>query len=137
MCHWETLVGQFWMQKSSKNVIIDFLFTKPIEVADISGKGHCVLLAERLILNVLARCSGVATGATRIQKNLNQLGWKGSLAGTRKTTPGFRLVEKYGLMVANVDPHRYDLGSMVKIQCPSHRNHYPLKCERLLGHVER
>lgn len=84
-----------------------------LEVAHVDGKGYCVLLAERLILNVLARCSGVATRAHRIQSKLAQLGWNGSLAGTRKTTPGFRLVEKYGLMVANVDPHRYDLGSMV------------------------
>ncbi len=82
-------------------------------MAHINGRGQCVLLAERLILNVLARCSGVATRAGRIQKQLRQFGWNGSLAGSRKTTPGFRLVEKYGLMVANVDPHRYDLGSMV------------------------
>ncbi|XP_037047820.1 nicotinate-nucleotide pyrophosphorylase [carboxylating]-like isoform X2 [Bradysia coprophila] len=87
-----------------------------IEVAHITGKGHCVLLAERLILNVLARCSGVSTRAGRIQKSLTKQGWNGSLAGSRKTTPGFRLVEKYGLMVANVDPHRYDLGSMVMLK---------------------
>lgn len=84
-----------------------------VEVAYVSGKGHCVLLAERLILNIISRCSGVATRAQRVQTKLTQLGWKGSLAGTRKTTPGFRLVEKYGLIVAHVDPHRYDLGSMV------------------------
>lgn len=77
------------------------------------GKARCVLLAERLILNILARCSGVSTRAGRIKKKLTEVGWKGSLAGSRKTTPGFRLVEKYGLMVAGVDPHRYDLGSMV------------------------
>lgn len=82
-------------------------------MAHVEGKGHCVLLAERLILNVLARCSGVASRAKRIQSKLTETGWHGSLAGSRKTTPGFRLVEKYGLMVANVDPHRYDLGSMV------------------------
>lgn len=84
-----------------------------LEAAYVSGKGHCVLLAERLILNIISRCSGVATRAQRIQTKLTALGWEGSLAGSRKTTPGFRLVEKYGLMVANVDPHRYDLGSMV------------------------
>lgn len=84
-------------------------------MAYVDGEGRSVLLAERLILNVLARCSGVATRARRIQSHLTQLGWNGSLAGSRKTTPGFRLVEKYGLMVANVDPHRYDLGSMVML----------------------
>jgi hypothetical protein len=43
-------------------------------------------------------------------------GWKGTVAGTRKTTPGFRLVEKYGMMVGGVDPHRHDLSSMVMLK---------------------
>ena len=40
----------------------------------------------------------------------------GRVAGTRKTTPGFRLVEKYGLMVGGADTHRYDLSSMVMLK---------------------
>lgn len=43
-------------------------------------------------------------------------GWQGKIAGTRKTTPGFRLVEKYGMMVGGVDPHRHDLSSMVMLK---------------------
>lgn len=43
-------------------------------------------------------------------------GWKGKIAGTRKTTPGFRLVEKYGMMVGGIDPHRHDLSSMVMLK---------------------
>lgn len=43
-------------------------------------------------------------------------GWKGVVAGTRKTTPGFRLVEKYGMMVGGVDSHRHDLSSMVMLK---------------------
>ncbi len=43
-------------------------------------------------------------------------GWKGTIAGTRKTTPGFRLVEKYGMMVGGIDPHRHDLSSMVMLK---------------------
>jgi nicotinate-nucleotide pyrophosphorylase (carboxylating) len=43
-------------------------------------------------------------------------GWKGTIAGTRKTTPGFRTVEKYGMMVGGVDPHRHDLSSMVMLK---------------------
>ena len=38
------------------------------------------------------------------------------LAGTRKTTPGFRLVEKYGMLVGGADPHRYDLSSMTMLK---------------------
>lgn len=42
--------------------------------------------------------------------------WKGRVAGTRKTTPGFRLVEKYALLVGGVDTHRYDLSSMIMLK---------------------
>eukprot|EP00042_Codosiga_hollandica_P054465 m.737227 g.737227 ORF g.737227 m.737227 type:complete len:226 (+) comp58904_c0_seq9:239-916(+) len=43
-------------------------------------------------------------------------GWKGIIAGTRKTTPGFRLVEKYAMKVGGADAHRMDLSSMVMIK---------------------
>lgn len=38
------------------------------------------------------------------------------LAGTRKTTPGLRLVEKYGMLVGGADPHRFDLSSMIMLK---------------------
>ena len=43
-------------------------------------------------------------------------GYKGVIAGTRKTTPGFRLVEKYGMLVGGIDPHRHDLSSMIMLK---------------------
>lgn len=43
-------------------------------------------------------------------------GWRGRVAGTRKTTPGFRLVEKYALLVGGADTHRMDLSSMVMLK---------------------
>lgn len=43
-------------------------------------------------------------------------GYKGIIAGTRKTTPGFRLVEKYGMLVGGIDAHRHDLSSMVMLK---------------------
>ena len=42
--------------------------------------------------------------------------FKGTIAGTRKTTPGFRLVEKYGMLVGGIDPHRHDLSSMIMLK---------------------
>jgi nicotinate-nucleotide pyrophosphorylase (carboxylating) len=47
---------------------------------------------------------------------LRSHGWNGILAGTRKTTPGFRLVEKYGILVGGADPHRHDLSSMTMLK---------------------
>jgi len=60
-------------------------------------------------------------------------GFRGIIAGTRKTTPGiyampklnlsmptvlsgFRLVEKYGMLVGGIDPHRFDLSSMIMLK---------------------
>ncbi|KAL9600985.1 MAG: hypothetical protein Q9219_002807 [cf. Caloplaca sp. 3 TL-2023] len=39
-----------------------------------------------------------------------------TLAGTRKTTPGFRLPEKYAIAVGGADPHRHDLSSMTMLK---------------------
>ena len=47
---------------------------------------------------------------------LREAGYINTLAGTRKTTPGFRLVEKYGMLVGGADPHRHDLSSMVMLK---------------------
>merc|ERR1719201_1880937 len=43
-------------------------------------------------------------------------GYRGEVAGTRKTTPGFRLVEKYALLVGGASTHRMDLSSMVMLK---------------------
>ena len=74
------------------------------KTAQLKGKAEDVLRMERVALNVLARCSGIATSTRRIRNALNQIGWSGVLAGTRKTTPGFRLAEKYSLLVGSVTP---------------------------------
>ena len=43
-------------------------------------------------------------------------GYSNILAGTRKTTPGFRLVEKYGMLVGGCDTHRIDLSAMTMLK---------------------
>lgn len=68
-------------------------------VATVTGNAPTVLKHERLILNILSRCSGVATLTRRIRGKLEENGWNGLLSGTRKTTPGFRVAEKFSLLV--------------------------------------
>ncbi|XP_035428279.1 nicotinate-nucleotide pyrophosphorylase [carboxylating] [Cygnus atratus] len=85
-------------------------------VAEVRGPGAGVLLAERAALNAVGRCSGVATAAARAVAVARGRGWPGTVAGTRKTTPGFRLVEKYGLGVGGADPHRHDLGGLLMVK---------------------
>ena len=92
-------------------------YHEPIkQLATVSGKVRQILLGERVALNVIARASGIATAAQRLQKLVNKVGWHGEVAGTRKTTPGFRMVEKYALLVGGISTHRYDLSSMIMLK---------------------
>ncbi|EIN11134.1 hypothetical protein PUNSTDRAFT_64400 [Punctularia strigosozonata HHB-11173 SS5] len=92
-------------------------------VATVRGKARHLLLGERVALNVLARCSGIATKSKAYLDAARSYGYQGIIAGTRKTTPGtesallrFRLVEKYGMLVGGIDPHRHDLSSMIMLK---------------------
>jgi len=67
-------------------------------------------------LNVLARASGIATKARALKKLAEEANFKGRIAGTRKTTPGFRLAEKYAMIVGGCDTHRMDLSSMIMLK---------------------
>ena len=67
--------------------------------AEVRGKCKDILHAERTALNILSRASGVATAAQRAVQIAKSANWHGYVAGTRKTTPGFRSVEKYALLV--------------------------------------
>ena len=70
-----------------------------VRVATVRGPVNKLLLGERTALNTLARASGVASAADKAVGVARQHGWHGHIAGTRKTTPGFRIVEKYALLV--------------------------------------
>ncbi|KAL2027475.1 hypothetical protein VTO58DRAFT_111566 [Aureobasidium pullulans] len=85
-------------------------------VATVTGPTRNLLLGERVALNVIARCSGIATKSDSLLQLLRKAGYKNTLAGTRKTTPGFRLVEKYGMLVGGCDPHRQDLSTMTMLK---------------------
>jgi nicotinate-nucleotide pyrophosphorylase (carboxylating) len=86
-------------------------------LATVSGKCRFLLQAERTMLNILSRSSGIATSAYRCKLIKEQHCWDhGFIAGTRKTTPGFRFVEKYSLIVGGVSTHRLDLSQMVMLK---------------------
>jgi nicotinate-nucleotide pyrophosphorylase (carboxylating) len=89
---------------------------KKQHIATVKGPVRCLLLGERVALNTVSRCSGVASQSHRLLSILRQAGYKNTLAGTRKTTPGFRLVEKYGMLVGGCDPHRHDLSAMTMLK---------------------
>ena len=82
----------------------------PFLVATVYGAKSALLKGERIALNLFSRACAIATEAF----TLKQAGFR--VAGSRKTTPGFRLVEKYALMVGSADTHRYDATSCLMIK---------------------
>ena len=90
-----------------------------IILAVVKGPANAILRGERTALNTLSRCSGVATLAYKSCQKLKSIhpNWLGSIAGTRKVTPGsFRIVEKYGLIVGGCNTHRLDLSQMTMLK---------------------
>ena len=85
-------------------------------MATVAGPCNQILRGERTALCALSRCSGVATESRAAVDQAKSHGWDGLVAGTRKTTPGFRIVEKYGLLVGGAATHRLDLSQMVMLK---------------------
>ncbi|KAK9453972.1 Quinolinate phosphoribosyl transferase [Dipodascopsis uninucleata] len=99
-----------------EGTLIEVAKGSKVPVAKVKGPARKILLVERTALNILARASGIATESRKIITLARKSGYKGIIAGTRKTTPGFRRIEKYAMLVGGVDTHRYDLSSMVMLK---------------------
>src|SRR6185369_12673960 len=78
------------------------------------GAAASVLAAERTALNFAQRLSGVATLARRYADAV--AGTSARVIDTRKTTPGFRALEKAAVLAGGCGNHRFDLGSGVLIK---------------------
>ena len=76
-------------------------------VAEITGPAESLLAAERILLNFLQRLSGVATLTAQYVQALGTEATK--LLDTRKTTPGFRVLEKYAVGQGGGYNHRLGL----------------------------
>ncbi|KAJ9460389.1 Nicotinate-nucleotide pyrophosphorylase [Diplonema papillatum] len=90
-----------------------------VKVGVVRGPVNRVLQGERTALEVLTRCSAVAFETARAKSIVAKASpqWSGTIAGTRKTTPGaYRMIEKYGLLVGGGDPHRYSLSTMTMLK---------------------
>ena len=80
----------------------------------VRGPAHGVLAAERTALNFIQRLSGVATLAKRYADAV--AGTRARVVDTRKTTPGFRVLEKAAVLAGGCANHRFDLGSGILIK---------------------
>lgn len=80
----------------------------------ISGATYQLLTAERLVLNIMQRMSGIATKTNYLQSLCN--GTKAKVLDTRKTTPMFRFFEKWAVIIGGGANHRYGLFDMILIK---------------------
>ncbi|RLE29812.1 carboxylating nicotinate-nucleotide diphosphorylase [Candidatus Acetothermia bacterium] len=83
-------------------------------VARLQGPLPGILTAERTALNFLARLSGIATTTARFVDAVAP--YKAVILDTRKTTPGWRLLEKYAVRCGGGRNHRLGLYDMVLIK---------------------
>lgn len=91
----------------------------------ISGPARALLTAERVALNFVQRLSGVATMTAQFVEAVR--GTPAKILDTRKTTPGWRRLEKYAVRCGGGHNHRFRLFDMVLIK----DNHIAALCMEL------
>ena len=90
-------------------------------VVVLEGSARSILTGERIALNFLAHLSGVATLTRRYVEIAKPFG--AQILATRKTTPGWRLLEKYALRMGGGQDHRMGLYDQVLVK----ENHLQLR----------
>jgi nicotinate-nucleotide pyrophosphorylase (carboxylating) len=80
----------------------------------VSGKARSILQAERLVLNCMQRMSGIATYTRFLQQKIAHT--KAQLLDTRKTTPNFRICEKWAVWIGGGKNHRFGLYDMIMLK---------------------
>ena len=98
---------QVFLQDGSAVKYGDIAFT-------VTGSSRTILTLERLVLNCMQRMSAIAT-KTHHYKNLIA-GTKAQLLDTRKTTPNFRLLEKWAVLIGGGRNHRIGLFDMIMLK---------------------
>ncbi|HBG40857.1 MAG TPA: carboxylating nicotinate-nucleotide diphosphorylase [Porphyromonadaceae bacterium] len=80
----------------------------------VSGSVRSILQAERLVLNIMQRMSGIATVTHRYVRQLE--GTSAKVLDTRKTTPGMRMLEKQAVKIGGGTNHRIGLFDMILLK---------------------
>jgi nicotinate-nucleotide pyrophosphorylase (carboxylating) len=83
-------------------------------ILTVAGRAQSILKAERLVLNVMQRMSGIATHTRELKRLIEDLPVK--LLDTRKTTPNFRVFEKMATVIGGAHNHRMGLYDMVMLK---------------------
>ncbi len=85
-------------------------------IMDVSGDARTLLSAERTMLNLLSRMSGIATTTRELAETLAKVNPATRIAATRKTAPGLSYFDKKAVFIGGGDPHRLHLDDMVLIK---------------------
>jgi len=80
----------------------------------VEGQVISILKAERIVLNIMQRMSGIATQTHHYVEKVS--GLKTSILDTRKTAPGMRLLDKYAVKAGGGKNHRFGLFDMILIK---------------------
>lgn len=113
-------VAEKVLHKVDPSIKIDVMITDgtPVRKGDIAftaeGPVRSLLIAERTMLNIMQRMSGVATMTRRYQDELKGLHTR--VLDTRKTTPGMRMLEKEAVKAGGGTNHRIGLFDMILIK---------------------
>jgi nicotinate-nucleotide pyrophosphorylase (carboxylating) len=83
-------------------------------VASVSGRARALLTGERVALNILQRLSGIATLTHKFVQAVR--GTRARIYDTRKTTPGWRMLEKYAVRCGGGHNHRLGLFDAILIK---------------------
>jgi len=81
-------------------------------LAKLTGPTISLLMAERTLLNFLQRTCGVATHTQSIVRKFENI----IILDTRKTIPGWRILDKYATFIGGAKNHRANLGDMILIK---------------------
>lgn len=85
-------------------------------VVTVNGSAREVLRGERIAVNVTAHASGIATHTRAAVDAAREASDAVEIAGTRKTTPGLRGLEKRAIVAGGGDTHRLDLSHLVMVK---------------------
>ncbi len=103
-----------------KDIDIKFYFKdgdeikKGDKIAEIKGSARAILSGERTALNYIQRMSGIATETRKYQNAIGE--YKAKIVDTRKTTPCFRVFEKYAVKVGCGTVHRFNLSDCAMLK---------------------
>ena len=82
----------------------------------LKGDAKKILLVERTALNIIGRMSGIATQTRKMADIVSAVNPSCRVAATRKTCPGFQVLDKKAVTIGGGDPHRMNLSDGILIK---------------------